>query len=66
MKINGETFKERPFNIEETKKLPNSPVQSPIKTCPSVVINHHPEYQTVFQNKRTSQNNLPTVPGKQT
>ena len=39
MKLNGETFKERPFNIEETKKLPNSPAQSPTERCPSVVIN---------------------------
>ena len=66
LKLNGETFKERPLAIEEAKKLPNSPVQSPTKTRPSVVINHHPENQTTFQNKRTSQNNLPIVPRKQT
>ena len=66
LKLNGKTFKERPLTIEEAKKLPNSPVQSPTKTRPSVVINRHPENQTTFQNKRTSQNNLPIVPGKQT
>ena len=66
MKLIGETFKERPLTIEETKKLPNSPVQSPTKTRPSVVMNHHPQYKMAFQNKGTSQNNLPAVPGKQT
>ena len=65
LKLNGKTFKERPLTIEEANKLPNSPVQSPTKTSPSVVINHYPENQTTFQNKRTSQNNLPIVPGKQ-
>ena len=65
LKLNGKTFKERPLTIEEVNKLPNSPVQSPTKTSPSVVINHYPENQTTFQNKRTSQNNLPIVPGKQ-
>ena len=54
------------MTIEEAKKLPNSPVQSPTKTRPSAVINRHPENQTTFQNKRTSQNNLAIVPGKQT
>ena len=58
LKLNGETSKERPLTIEEAKKLPNSPVQSPTKTRPSVVINRHPENQATFQNKRTSQNNL--------
>ena len=66
LKLNGKTFKERLLTIEEAKKLPNLPVHSPTKTRPSVVINHHPENQTTFQNKRTSQNNLPMVPGKQT
>ena len=66
LKLNGETSKERPLTIEEAKKLPNSPVQSPTKTRPSVVINRHPENQATFQNKRTSQNNLAIVPGKQT
>ena len=66
LKLNDETFKERPLTIEEAKKLPNSPVHSPTKTRSSVVINCHPENQTTFQNKCTSQNNLPIVPGKQT
>ena len=66
LKLNGETFKERSLTIEEAKQLPNSSLQSPTKTRPSVVINRHPENQTTFQNKRTSQNNLPIVPGKQT
>ena len=62
LKLNTETLKERPSTIEEAKKLPNSPMQSPTKIHPSVVINHHSENQTTFQNKRTNQNNLPTVP----
>ena len=65
LKLNGKTFKERPLTIEEANKLPNSPVQSPTKTSPSVVINHYPENQTTFQNRQISQNNLPIVPGKQ-
>ena len=55
LKLNSETFKERPLTIEGVKKLPNSPVQSPTKTRPSVVINRHPGNQTTFQNKQTSQ-----------
>ena len=39
---------ERPLTIEEAEKLPNSPVEAPTKTRPSIVINHHPEYQTTF------------------
>ena len=66
LKLNGETFKERPLTIEEAKKLSNSPVHSPTKRRLSAVINPHPENQTTFQNKRTSQNTLPIVPGKQT
>ena len=66
MKLNGETFKERPLTNEEAKELLISPVQSPTKTCQSVVINHHPENQTTFQNKQTNQINLPVVPGKRT
>ena len=66
LKLNDETFKERSLTIEEAKKLPNSPVHSPTKTRSSVVINCHPENQTTFQNKCTSQNNLPIAPGKQT
>ena len=66
LKPNGETFKERPLTIEEAKKWPDSPVQSSTKTCPPVVINHYPENQTTFENKRTSKNDLPIVPGKQT
>ena len=66
LKLNSETFKERPLTIEEAKKLPILPVQSPTKTHPSVVMNHHPENQTTFQNKRSSQNNLAIVSGKQT
>ena len=66
MKLNDETFKERHLTIEEAKRLTNSPVQSPTKTHPSVAINHHPENQTTFQNKQSSQINFPIVPGKQT
>ena len=66
LKLNGETFKERPLTIQEAKKLPNSPVQSPTKIRLSVVINRYPENQMTFQNTGTSQNNLPIVPGKQT
>ena len=66
LKLTGETFKKGPLTIKEAKKLPNLTVQSPTKTHSAVVINHHPENQTTFQNKRTGQNNLPTVSGKQT
>ena len=66
LKLNGETFKERPLTIQEAKKLPNSPVQSPTKIRLSVAINRYPENQTTFQNACTSQTNLPIVPGKQT
>ena len=49
LKPNGETFKERPLTIEEAKKLPDSPVQSSTKTCPSVAINHYPENKRLLK-----------------
>ena len=54
LKLNTETLKERPSTIEEAKKLPNSPMQSPTKIHPSIVINHHSENQTTFDQSSNS------------
>ena len=66
LKLKGETFKETPLTIEKAKKRPNSPLKPTKKTRSSIIIDHHSENQTTFQNQRTCQNILAIVLGKQT
>ena len=48
LKLKWRNFDGKTIDYRRSREITKFPVEAPTKTRPSIVINHHPEYQTTF------------------